>query len=492
MSKKVILVYPSHTKGWEIQPWVDIPLGLLYCATPLERAGYDVTILDQRLEPQWQRLLEKELKDRPICVGMSTTTGPQLRHALEVSRFIKKHTDVPVVWGGVHPSILPQQTLAEECVDIVVEGEGEETFFELVQALEKNKPLAKIKGLWYKNNHDILHTETRALIDLNQQPPLSWHLIKPRQYIKSVFGLERLSFSASRGCPNRCAFCFNVTFYKRRWRRLDPALIVERLKDYVTLYKIKGIFLTDSNFFVDINWARQVLSGIISQNLNIALTRIHICFDSLTRLTDQDFELLEKAGCRCLAVGIESGSERIRGLLHKEIDENRLLELNRKLSQYPFLMIYFFMVGFPTETKEELRQTVKLFSRLLAENPKAAKSVSIYTPFPGTELFDLAIKEGLAVPQCTKDWAGFNYRSSLPSSHWQTKKMTQLVEMVDFCSFFIGSHSYLNPFKKTRSWAVLMSRLYAPLAQKRLDNLFGRFPVEIKLAKLLGLFAKQE
>ncbi|HTY45035.1 MAG TPA: radical SAM protein [Patescibacteria group bacterium] len=491
MSRKVILFYPRHTKGWEVQPWCDAPLGLLCVATPLVHAGYTVKIIDQRIEPAWRRILQDELKGAPICVGMSSTTGPQLQYALQVSRLIKEYADVPVVWGGVHPSLLPQQTLQEDDVDVVVQGEGEATFLELVRALEEKKPLNSVKGIWYKDNAAICRTESRPFINLNEQPPLAWDTIEPRRYIRTVFGVERLSFFTSRGCPYGCAFCYNAAFNKRRWRCLEPELAVRRIKELVETYKVKGIFLTDSNSFVDMNWARQFLKALIRERLDMVITRMHICFDSLVNMNADDFALLEKAGCRCLAIGIESGSERIRNLLNKPIDVSALLKMNRQFGAYSFFPLYFFMIGFPTETKEEMKETVSLFSRLVEENPRASKSVNIYTPFPGTELFNLAVSCGMKPPQRTKDWVDLNYRSVSRFSGFLSDEMRSIVEMLDFCAFFVGRRSYRSPYKKTNKFIVFLSNLYAPIARKRIRNLYYRFPFEIKLAKLLRLYAKQ-
>ncbi len=491
-NRGVVLLYPRHTTGWEAQPWCDMPLGLLCVAGPLLRAGYRVRILDQRVEPDWRQALEQELREGPLCVGISSTTGPQLRHALEASRLVKQHPGIPVVWGGVHPSILPEQTLQEECVDFVVQGEGEESFLELVRTLENSGPPSAVRGIWYKEDGHILHTPPRPFVDLSRQPPLPWHLVEARRYVRTVFGAERLSFSMSRGCPQGCAFCMSTSFHQRRWRRLDPDVAVERLADFVAQHNVRGILLTDANFFVDLAWARRVLQGIVERKLDIVFTRLHISFASLCRLTDDDLDLLEQAGCACLATGIESGAPRIQTLLHKEIDNDRLLALNRRLSRRRFMLLYFFMIGFPTESKDELRQTVELFSKLVDENPRASKSVNIYTPFPGTELFDLSVQWGLRAPQKTVDWVSFNYRSNRPASQWLDKEMRQLVAMLDFCAFFVDSRSYRTPFKQTAPWVVLMSRLYTPLARLRVKHLWARWPWEVKLARALRLYGKQE
>ena len=153
MSKRVLLVYPHIIKGWQAQPRVEIPMGLLCIATAVVQEGYDVKIIDQRIEPRWRSMLERELREDPICVGISSMTGPQLRYALEISKIVKDYGNVPVVWGGIHPTILPDQTLRNEFIDFIVQGEGEETFLELVQALEGKKPLGTVKGICYKDHH---------------------------------------------------------------------------------------------------------------------------------------------------------------------------------------------------------------------------------------------------------------------------------------------------------------------------------------------------
>ena len=195
-------------------------MGVLSVATPVSRAGYEVQILDQRIEPQWRRVLETALAGGLLCVGVSSMTGPQLRHALEVSRLVKEHGDIPVVWGGIHPSLLPEQTLENEYIDIVVQGEGEETFLELVQALAGRTSLQSVRGIWYKDNGHIRQTDARPVLDLNTQPPLAYDLIESRKYIRVMSGVEHLNFFTSRGCPHRYTFCFNTPFNNQSWRAL--------------------------------------------------------------------------------------------------------------------------------------------------------------------------------------------------------------------------------------------------------------------------------
>ena len=179
-------------------------------------------------------------------------------------------------------------------------------------------------------------------------------------------------------------------------------------------------------------------------------------------------------------------------MLRKPIDLVKLLEINREISRYPIVPLYFFMMGFPGETLEDLEQTVLLFRRLLAENPNAAKSINICTPYPGTEIFEIAVQNGLQVPRNLDEWANFSYRNLPQNYPWLSKEMRQTIQMLDFCSFFVGSKGYANPFKKTHPLVVALAKIYTPFGRKRVEKLFSRFPIEIKLAKMLRLYARQE
>ena len=182
MNKRVVLVYPHIIEGWQARPRMAMPMSLLCIATPVMNAGYDVKIIDQRVEPRWESILRQELQKDPLCVGVSSMTGPQLRHALDISKMVKEYGNSPVIWGGTHASLLPDQTLKNENIDIVVQGEGEETFPELVEALDGKRPLSTVKGIWYKENGHIKNTGMRPFIDLNKQPPLPYHLIDLKKY----------------------------------------------------------------------------------------------------------------------------------------------------------------------------------------------------------------------------------------------------------------------------------------------------------------------
>ncbi|MBW1742057.1 MAG: B12-binding domain-containing radical SAM protein [Deltaproteobacteria bacterium] len=488
----VVLVNPHHRFGKEVvrSQRTVLPVGILAVATPVDEAGYKVKIIDQQIKPQWKRLLLAELKKKPLCVGITCMTGPQIWFALEVSRIVKQNGNIPVVWGGMHPSLLPNQTIENENVDIVVQGEGEETFLELVQALGKGGSLDAVKGIWYKENGQIKSNPPRPFIDLNAQPNLAYHLLDIDEYIERKFGTILLRTFTSRGCSYNCSFCYNTNFNRRKWRALTAEETVKRLKKIKETYNVKGFIFNDDNFFGDINRSKEILEGIIREKVDIILWKLDIRPDTLFSLDDDFLRLLKRSGCRKLTIGLESGSERMLNFLKKKVTIAQILSNNKRLHTFGITPKYSFMVGCPTETREELEQTVALIWRLLKDNPELLKSVHIYTPLPGTELFDVAVEHGLQVPKRLEDWIPFSYREvNLP---WVSEDRRKLIEMLHCCTILLEKNFFFNPTVSIHPFLRLLGRLYYPLARWRVKKLSYKFPVDIRLMELIRLYRRQQ
>ena len=463
------------------------PIGPLSVATPLDIAGYKVKIIDQWTEPNWEQILLAELKTKPICVGVTAMTGMQLLWALKASELVKRNSDVPVVWGGVHASLLPRQTLENPYIDIVVQGEGEETFFELVRALGNRQPLDMVKGIWFKDSGQIKQTLPRPFIDLNRQPLLSYHLFDLKSHMSSTFGVDALAFETSRGCPFDCAFCYNISFNQRKWRAIDPEQALFRIKRVVKQYGIRGFVLSDDNFFTDLDRAHKILEGIVKQKLDIIWGKGDIRLDQLAQLDDEFLGLIERSGCHSLAIGIESGSQRIADAMRKGIDVSQAISVNRRLAKYKLMVRYLFLLGIPGETRADLAESASLMLKLLDDNPKALDGVQIYVPYPGTELFDIAVQNGLQVPQKLEDWITYGWINRKVGYPWLSPEMKGLVRMLSFCGVFMPSDKVMKQFSTNVSPVIsLIAKLYYPIARIRVKGLHYKFMPEVKVAELLG------
>jgi anaerobic magnesium-protoporphyrin IX monomethyl ester cyclase len=489
----VVLFNPSPRSGWQAQRRVELPLSLLCPATPLAIQGYKIRIIDEFADPEWEKHLMEAIAHRPICFGVTSMTGPQILHALMACRKVKsRYPDLPVVWGGIHASLLPEQTLENPNVDVVVAGEGEETFLELVMALEKGIPLNNIRGLYYKEDGKVIRTEDRPFVDLDKQPGLSYDLINMDYYRRRLFGRDHISFNSSRGCTFRCSFCWDPVMHKRKWRAMAPETVLDHMKRIIKDYDIRGFLFTDDHFFIDLDRAYNILDGIIRSGLDISISKLQVRADLVCKMDRDFFQLLLKAGVKRVAFGVESGSQRVLDFIHKDLEVGKIIEANKKISPYPIVPVYLFMMGLPTETPQELGESIRLAVRLTDENPRAVKTFNIYTPYPGTALYDMCVQFGMKTPQHLEDWAKFNFRNIPEESAWITPEMRSLVEGLDFPLMFLGKGHFVNPYKKTNPIVVGLSRLYYPVARYRVKHLDARFPIETKLVKALGFFGRQD
>ena len=486
----VLLFNPAPRSGWQPHRRVDLPLNLLFPATSLVHAGYSVRIVDQYADPEWKLKFEEALKEKPICFGVSCMTGPQIIRALEACRvFRRKYPDVPIVWGGIHASILPEQTLENSFVDIVVIGEGEATLPELVQTLESGGNLCEVKGIAYQEKGTFRQNEERPFIDLDKHPPLAYELIDINLYRRKIFGSDHISFNSSRGCLNRCRFCYDSVVHKRKWRAMHPDTIIAKMEAIVKNYGIRGFNFTDDNMFVNMNHAYSLFEGIARSNLGLRIGKLHIRADTIARM-DKDFlDLLVRAGVERLTLGIESGNQRILDFIDKGLTPEKVLEASRKISTYPITPVYLFMMGIPTETPAEMRDSVELARRLLRENPRASKSFNIYTPYPGTRLYSIAREMGLKEPDRLEGWSPLNYRHVDKEAPWISKETKRLVEALDFPLMFMGKGHF---YKKTHPLVKTLARLYHPVAEYRVSHMDARFPIETKIVKGLGLFGRED
>jgi anaerobic magnesium-protoporphyrin IX monomethyl ester cyclase len=485
----VVLVQPKgvvgkkpRNKSGRVIP----PEGLLAVATPLDLAGYKVKIIDQRLDPNWEQTLLAELKTGPICVGTTAMTGPQILGALQASEMVKKNSRVPVVWGGIHATLLPRQTLENPYIDIVVQEEGEETFLELVNALAGHRSIDNIQGISFKTGGVIKENANRPYIDLNLQPLLAYHLIDVNRNMISFAGRLSLPLETSRGCNENCSFCYNTRFHRNKWRYLSADETINRIRYLKENYKIQGIVFRDDNFFASPERSHQILEGMVRNDFNITWGKGDIKLNVLAHLDDDYLRLIQKSRCTSLIVGIESGSQRIADLIKKRIDISDAIPVNRRMAKFDMDMYYLFLTGIPGETKADLQSSAALGYQLTRENPNAALGVQKYVPYPGTELFDSAVKYGLFAPQKLEDWIPYGWVNRGLNFPWLSPDHLKMIKMISFCSIFQARKNALDTYLGVSPAILMMAKLYSPAARARFKGMHYKFFPELKIAEMLG------
>ncbi len=203
------MIYPYIGDMDVIREKPHLPLGLIQTAS-LVAPHYSVKLIDLRITPRWHDVLRTELAKKPLYAGLSVMSGQPVARAWEISDFIKKTSDVPVVWGGNHPSLSPLETVQDHAVDMVVIGDGEQTMLELTDNLSSGKSLSGIKGLCFKQGEDIIRNEFRGPVDMNSLPLPPYHLVNVDDYVQEYCGKRMVNIETSRGCAYQCRYCYHT------------------------------------------------------------------------------------------------------------------------------------------------------------------------------------------------------------------------------------------------------------------------------------------
>ena len=475
---EVILVYPKSSFIETAMKSQYLPLGFLQTVIFAEKE-FSVKIIDQRFFLKWDRAVLDEINKDTLCVGVTALTGEMINHALDVSRFVKESSSVPVIWGGVHPTLLPEETLKNKFIDMVVIGEGEKTFHELLKALRDNNDLAEIAGLAYKKDGRIKINPHRKLSNLDDLPEPPYHLVDIEKYIVKFRKKNMIAIETSRGCPYPCTFCYSKSYdFKKKWRSLSADKTVKRVRDVKEKFNIDGIEIVDDNFFVNSKRAKEILSRLAEEKLDVFLN-INGTINDILRLNNGNLDLLEQSNVQRLAVGVESGSQRILDLIRKSITIKDIIDFKNRINKTKVPPYYNFIGGFPTETESDLRQTTELIFELLKNNSLAKVSIfHCFRPLPGTKLIDDCVENGLDMPRSLEEWG--RYTMTWIEHPWISRKLKRKIQMINFISLFLD-----NKYEEVDSKLVrIFAFLYKPIAYLRLRTLSNFLFIEDFLLKL--------
>ena len=239
---------------------------------------------------------------------------------------------------------------------------------------------------------------------------MDFSLLDMEDYVYKLDKYKRvIAYKTSRGCPFNCAFCYNRAFNKSRWRAWSVEKVVGDIEYLKKNYKIDAIKFYDDNFFVDKQRALEIL-----RQINLP-SHLEIRIDMIDETVAKE---LKERNCFDLLIGVESGSDRLLGMLNKRITVERVLSAVKALAKYDVPASYSAIVGLPTETKEEFFSTIDLLYRIYKIHPRAAFTLGAYMPYPGSVMYDFAIEEGFSPPARTEDWGKIDRFRKDFSSPW--------------------------------------------------------------------------
>jgi len=415
----------------------------------------------------------------PVFVGISSMSGLQIRYGLEFAKKLRaSNPSCPIVWGGVHPTLLPEQTVANDCVDVVVRGEGESVIAELANCLRARKPLDSVPSITYKSEGKIKENPEGPLVDLDSIPvDLPFDLLAMDKYPSIRAG--RFHMQTSRGCPHRCGFCYNSIFNKRRWRGKSAERVLEDIEHMLQRFpNVKIIDIIDDNFFVDRKRVEDICRGMIKRKMNVTW-RANCRFDYMAGYEKEFVALLEKSGCTELNFGAESGSDRLLSLIDKDVTTDQMIQSVKNLKNWgPTIEPYvFWMSGLPTETWEDLKKTFALMDRLSATNRKTQHiEICVYTPFPSPMLDSYGSE--FKLPQSLDEWGNVDVFHFRPP--WHSKKYVDTLQSISTVTRFV-----FYPEARIKEMGMAYRLGYGILnriAKARWKRKYFGVPIELRLA----------
>ncbi len=449
-----------------------MPLAILAVASACDRRRHQVVIVDGRLERDPAGRVVAEARDAG-CLGVTVLTGAPIRDALAVCRAVKAaRPDLPVVWGGWHPSLFPVECLDERSIDAVVIGQGEATFDELVARLASGAGLADCAGTASRRPDGRREMAApRPLIDLNRLPRHEYGLIDVERYFASK-RRRQLDYVSSQGCRFRCGFCADPSVYGRAWTGLEPRRVVEELAWLEARYGVADVAFQDETFFTSARRVEAICEGFLSRNLRFTWTAT-LRADQGCRLDEAVFAKAVQSGLRRVMVGVESGSQRMLDWMRKDQTVEQVLATAERCARHGVGAVFNFIVGFPGEPTEGFEATLALVKRLRAMHPAFETPVFAYRPYPGSDLGELAHATGYEFPRDLEGWAEFDYVGG--RSPWLSDAQQRRVERLSFYARQAASPSgWRWPLRAVARWRCARDWYAFPIEKRLVEWLRPR------------------
>lgn len=385
---RVLFVNPSMERYTR---QLGFPLGLVSIATYLKASGHTVKIIDRTIKTT---NIRKEIElFAPDVVGVSVISTKSFRDAEKISLAAKKY-GAKVVWGGIFASLDTEFVYNNIDIDFISIGEGEATWLDLVNTLENGGDPTKVAGLAYKKNGKVVFTQQRDFIDLALLPPMDFTLIDVDKYLGPMYGCKKTALLyMSKGCFGDCSFCFNKEFHRRCYRMRPVETFLEEVRYLVDNHGVDCIYLADELWCRNRNEMLYQCKAFKESGINFKWgieTRIGI-------FEKEDFEIMKDAGCIWITFGVETGSRSMLKTINKGIPYDKIDQTFKDCKAVDIVSLANFIIGFPDETEEQLRETIDMAMRI----ESTQRTFFFFMPGPGSKLYNELVASGRYTPPKT-------------------------------------------------------------------------------------------
>lgn len=468
MNPFCVLIYPKTAEIEFSHP--DVPYSILFLGSFLTSNGIKVKLFDQRISSS-KEILQFIESNAVTHVGLSTMTGPQIIFAMDLSKKIKQlRPGIKIIWGGIHVTVAPASVLGHDFIDYIVYGEGEVTLLELLQNPDKET----IKGTLRKDDA-LEKLVPREFMDMDTVS-LDWSLIDPQRYISIRDGRRYMSFVTSRGCSFKCQYCYN-SVTKSRWRSWSVEKVRKELEK-VLKFNVSYIAFMDDNLAINVKWLSQVCEILEEKNI--------LWYGDLRAnvITQENMDKFKN--CTMVFIGAESGAQRVLDNIMKQIKVQDIFNAARVLNDRGLRGTYSWIIGFPSETKDDVMATVNAVRKVSEIMPAAVQRLKIFSPYPGSRLYKETVDRGYRPPATLEDWGRYT-REHCDLPYIKNPWWYKCISYVTFFTFYsdkdiIGSIGSSKPIFRP------VIKIYKLLSSLRWRTNFFSFPLEFMFLDLSRKF----
>jgi len=457
---RVMFIQPPLSSDVRIKiPNHQIPLGFMYMAGLLEKDAFKVKILDcplyynlrKKIDKNTVKIglfseqIEREIRDfQPDIVGVNCSFTMFEQDSFEIIDLVKKiNNKIIVVVGGSHASSNTNHVMRNKNIDLAVVGEGELTMLEIAQKFRDKKRLDNINGTALIKSGKLIINKPRELIQNLDTLEPSWHLLDFKKYFEHPDNYQvtmrspSVNIVTSRGCPGNCKFCSVHTVWGRKWRAMSPEKVLSQIELLYKKYGIRHFRFNDDNMTLDKKRILKICRGIISKKLDIRWDTPSGV--AMWTLDEEVLTAMKNSGYYRISLGIESGCENTLKYIGKAVDlekANRLINYCHKIRLW---VASFFIIGFPYEGPEEIKETVSFIINSKINFP----FIFVAQPYPGTEMYQDFLKEGLLE-------RGFKETSTFVHTRYKSKYFSasqlNLIRAGTYKKFYLKKAvRYFNP-----------------------------------------------
>ena len=385
--------------------YVTAPITMVLIGTLLNESGFEAKVIDAGVDiNDFDKLLIETKKFKPDIIVINTSTIT-IEDDMYTATFLKEKfsENIVTVLYGIHVSVLYKDVLKSgNKIDFCVIGEPEFTIKELVAAIDKKSDINNVSGLAFlSDSGEIIKTQERNFIkNVDELPIPDWSLVNTDNYRLPLTNEKFLLVNTSRGCPYRCAFCNAYVYYGRKYRHHSVEYVIKELKQNINKFKVKNFMMWAEEFILDKKFVQDLAQAIIDEKLDIKW----VCNSRVDAVDEKTLKMIRRAGCWNVAFGIESGVQEILDKIKKDTTLEQIKNAINLTKKAGLSTTGHVIIGFPYDTVETMKETARFIRKL----PLDFVQYYCATPYPGTELYEMAKKEAWINTDDWKKWA-FNY-----------------------------------------------------------------------------------